>query len=464
MRILIIFISIHFLTYGMETEQTFAIFEKNYPTFFQNIKSLNLSNKELNSLYQHIEDYRTGKSVSIKLDSRFFLYSKNDTTFNNMLFFAWLFKEKLTIPGDPINTSGNYFFFAGPDKLLKHLTLYNHISTSFVISNSIFFNGKEGKFTHRDISNLTIIHIKILEQYLEQYNDKNNWIPNIIKCAKSEYKLHLMPTKESLYITVYKLCMAMKKNPEILKNVYLRDLIRDFKVRLDPYNDAGKNLPVIVIYIPTIFISDEELENLDKNQLQQNFNNYVDYTKSKQCLELLLTFLIQFFDEHKDCIGSGVIPRFNAKVTDMIFFAQGSGDDKEISSLKKYFEDDLIYFKAENREDFKVNIDALLKKALQSPLKKEIIIINKPESTIPKIPNDFPTNQLPKEPLHPSSNIQQPPVKIENPPVQSDPVVQNDNEPTITQSNDNVGGIDFFYSIKIFFYYLFQKIISFLGY
>ena len=128
--------------------------------------------------------------------------------------------------------------------------------------------------------------------------------------------------------------------------------------------------------------------------------------------------------------------------------------------FRSYFEDGLIYFKAENGENFKVDIDALLKKALQSPSSKEITI-NNPEPTSPTILYDSPIIQNGNQiPAPPPSNIQQTQVKIENPPVQSDPIVQNDNEPTIPQKNGNVGGLDFFYVIKQLFYSLLSWIYS----
>lgn len=447
----------------MEIEQTSAIFEKNYPDFFQKIQPLNLSNEEINSLYQCIQDYQNNIFSIIDENDKIIQYRIDNTEESFVLFLAWLLKDNLqTIPfkcPDKITMSSTHFFLEGIIKKPKNIPIYN-IKTypRFEISNPVFFNGKGGKFASQKLSNLFIYY----SPYgLIDEKDNDKWLPKIKKAAQSLYKIHLMPTAESMYVTIYKLCKIMKTNPTIMNNIKLRDLINDFKVKKNPYNDPKIIIPIVVIYIPTIFISDKELKNLNIEKLSEHFEHYVDYTKSKQCLELLLTFLIQFFDKNTDCIGSGVIPRFNAKVTDMIFFAQGHGDDKTKGYLKKYFEDDLIYFKTEQGENFKVDIDALLKKALHTQSNKEATIITDFGLNHPQISDDSPTNQLASNPVPPSNDNQ---IVIPKGNPEGPLPIQSDSKPTTTQNNGNVGGIDFFYGIKQFFHSLLQSILSYFGF
>ena len=46
-----------------------------------------------------------------------------------------------------------------------------------------------------------------------------------------------MPTKESFYTTLYKLCKIIRENPKITKGILLHDLISKFKVMLNPYKE-----------------------------------------------------------------------------------------------------------------------------------------------------------------------------------------------------------------------------------
>lgn len=129
-------------------------------------------------------------------------------------------------------------------------------------------------------------------------------------------------------------------------------------------------MPTIVIYRPNIFIDDQyEKEKFLLLQNTPNNNTYtqfIDYTKSKQCTELLLAYLVYFFKQHTECKGSGIVPRFNAQVTDMIFFAQGNGDNKVDNvnqDIQNLFTKDKVYLKSTGDENFEINIQQVLEQA-----------------------------------------------------------------------------------------------------
>jgi hypothetical protein len=248
-----------------------------------------------------------------------------------------------------------------------------------------------------------------------------------------------MPTNKTLYTTLYKLCLKIRENPRISNDFFLRDLIYDFKVSLNPGEKTdGQNMPIIVIYIPNIFITDEELEGED---FLENVTKYINYKKTKDCLELLLKFLINFFETNKDCEGSGTVPRFNNTVTDMIFFAQGNGGDKTDSRYKQYFEDGFLYFKSVDDENFKINVPKLFEKKAQPPEPENLQSVNKDVQTPSSVPDSSLTKKEPPEPAPSQSSV-----------------IKNDSFDKNTPENT----VSFFTLFKNFFSNLFSSFISFI--
>ncbi len=133
------------------------------------------------------------------------------------------------------------------------------------------------------------------------------------------YKIHLMPHREFIVEIVKKLIHALKHDPS------LAALIINFKVLYKPATTEtmrvkemleGKRMARIVIY---------PAEGKDK--AQKALNKIVDLFKD---------------DVTK---GIGIAPRWNQKVNDLVYFAQGDGDYKKLSEYERYFEQpDMIYY------------------------------------------------------------------------------------------------------------------------
>ena len=141
---------------------------------------------------------------------------------------------------------------------------------------------------------------------------------NVFPCLNLEdYKIHLMPKKEDLQSTIWKLLKQTEHDPELI------NLIADFK-----------------------FI--KKFEKFDKNE-DYNMAIIVIYaTSGKTNAQRLLNKIYSLF---KDQDGLNIKPRWNEKVTSLIYFAQGHGDQKITSRYSKFFEpgnykgNGKIYFK-----------------------------------------------------------------------------------------------------------------------
>lgn len=65
----------------------------------------------------------------------------------------------------------------------------------------------------------------------------------------------------------------------------------------------------------------------------------------KEAAQYVLDIVYKLF---KNKSGLGITPRFNAKVTDLIYWAQGNADDKLIPVHAEYFEEpDKICYRAD---------------------------------------------------------------------------------------------------------------------
>jgi len=142
------------------------------------------------------------------------------------------------------------------------------------------------------------------------------------KTLVGHYKIHLMPKEKDLIPVFQTLIDALKNDDELCSLIYKFKIAPLYNVKKgEPYvirNKLGDVMPLIVIYAA---------EGQDK-------------------VQLLLDKLIKIF---KDFEGQDIAPRFNLKVNDLIFYAQGDGDYKKEPWLE-YFDKDKNY--ALYTEDF----------------------------------------------------------------------------------------------------------------
>jgi len=131
----------------------------------------------------------------------------------------------------------------------------------------------------------------------------------------------------------------------------------------------------------------------------------------------------------------------------MIFFAQGNGDDKT-ETFKEYFDDDFVYFKSVNGEDFKVDVPKLLEKKTELPELENL--------------------QFKQELVQPISIFQEKqaetsesPLEIINNPL---PYFSSQSSATTNTSNNILKNSDsFFTSVKNFFHSLLSGSIALIG-
>lgn len=142
--------------------------------------------------------------------------------------------------------------------------------------------------------------------YLDNFfNGKMKDPSNIFPCLSLEdYKIHLMPKKDDLQSTIIKLLNETKKDPELLELIGNFKYIKTFE-RFCENEDF--NMPIIVIYAAS----------------------------GKENAQKLLNKIYAIF---KDQEGLDIKPRWNEKVTSLIYFAQGNGDQKILSRYDKFFE------------------------------------------------------------------------------------------------------------------------------
>lgn len=140
------------------------------------------------------------------------------------------------------------------------------------------------------------------------------------------YKIHLMPQEEEILHVVERLIETLKKDSE------LRKLIEAFKVQAALW--GGDKMQF------------KNSESLPEYQYRPAIVIYPSWGKEK--VQKLLDALLVIF---KNVKGSGNTPRFNIKVNDLVFYAQGDGDYKMDPIIRqKYFDSRTNY--ALYRSDF----------------------------------------------------------------------------------------------------------------
>lgn len=154
------------------------------------------------------------------------------------------------------------------------------------------------------------------------------------------YKIHLMPTLDNLKHIMKKLIQSCLDNHE------LRSLLRSFKVAtyFEPSSRHDKKI---------VWSNDHALENL--KQSTYYMPAIVLYLKpGKESAQRALDLIKEIFAADQ---GYDQVPRFSQKITSLISYVQGNGDDKIMPGSEEYFEEDKIHFKANFtgiEEDYKL--------------------------------------------------------------------------------------------------------------
>lgn len=130
------------------------------------------------------------------------------------------------------------------------------------------------------------------------------------------YKVHLMPKNDwgSLLAVTNRLLALIVQDPELQK------IVSEFKIRLAPLLAGPANnkviMPIVVIYT---FGGKEDAQKL----------------------------LGKIYHGLKDLPGLGIPPRYNASINDLIYVAQGSGEDKGGKFAHYYEQPRQIYYRAD---------------------------------------------------------------------------------------------------------------------
>ncbi len=156
----------------------------------------------------------------------------------------------------------------------------------------------------------------------------------------THYKIHLMPQSGQLQNVIERIVR------EFINNQELRSLVSEFKV--------CKKL--LELSTDQDFTDEQVLAALEQDA--HYMPAIVIYPQDgKEHAQRVLDIITTLFNGVQ---GLDVAPRFNQKVTSLIYYAQGNGDDKICDHLKIYYEDDCIHFTAEftgKRADYRLIFD-----------------------------------------------------------------------------------------------------------
>lgn len=125
------------------------------------------------------------------------------------------------------------------------------------------------------------------------------------------YKIHLMPFDEDIVSIIRSLLMRVSRD------VKLQKALGYFKIaaKTDRITFPGRTMPIMVLYPHA----------------------------SKDAAQYLLNSVYDLF---KDVQGKNVAPRYNERVTSLIYFAQGDGDYKN-DFYAGYYEPDRVYYRSD---------------------------------------------------------------------------------------------------------------------
>jgi len=151
------------------------------------------------------------------------------------------------------------------------------------------------------------------------------------------YKIHLMPKDEDLLIFIRFFLQIIKGDvllQENISGIKVKPVTESFVEQLERelFQKEGSQLPKIVVYVKG-----------GKGAAQAVLN--------------------RIYEHFKDWQGVYRVPRFNERVTSLIFFAQGNGEDKQ--KFPNLYTDDGVYFKSDvtgEGVDYTLRNPALVKK------------------------------------------------------------------------------------------------------
>lgn len=210
-------------------------------------------------------------------------------------------------------------------KLGKFLNFF--CSSLLPCKNKLFEGKAKGWFELLPTWRQKSINIKTDAQYKQKYFKDPYYAFLIKENLAQTYKIHLMPQDKDIVTILIKLFNTLKQNTEV------RKLLVETKVLL-PY-------------------SQELLIERSKQGLSVTPRMVIYPIKGKENAQKALDIIYETFKNDK---GLDITPRFNEKVTSLIYFAQGESMDKMNKELSKDFEQpNMIYYKSDftgKKEDY----------------------------------------------------------------------------------------------------------------
>lgn len=189
---------------------------------------------------------------------------------------------------------------------LAHIFGFN---TKEVSGYLVFFNKNFMKGTYKEPVYTMQDYVQLLKKGVPPQDKKTQ---EILNALTARYKIHLMPENPDLVI--YTLLDALRQDPT------LQNVIFNFKVLLDGQPKEVTPQGPRILALVVIYPSD------GKENAQKLLDKLYPLLKDIPALNPPLT------------------PRYNAKVNDLIFIAQGDGDYKG-DQYKEFYEPSRIYYK-----------------------------------------------------------------------------------------------------------------------
>lgn len=204
------------------------------------------------------------------------------------------------------------------------LAEYFGFNTTFVpTQNMVYFENKEllrGNMLVKKVNGAETSWM--MQDYEDALYINKDRAQEILGILVSNYKIHLMP-KGNRYNVLIKLLQLIKENGEVQK------LIATFKFRVGSTLVLGKR--DIEQIADRTGARREDLPNELEISIPADTPLVVIYPASGQSnAQRLLEILYEAFN---GVPGTGQVPRFNEQITDLLYVAQGNGDDKEQVTL-----------------------------------------------------------------------------------------------------------------------------------
>jgi len=158
-----------------------------------------------------------------------------------------------------------------------------------------------------------------------KFNKQRSWPSK--ETFTYNYKIHLMPQKDEFIPVILTIAELLKNNKEFSTLVNGAKIDPTYTLDYDILSSKLNKeiVPSIILYI------------------------FSDATAAQKALDILFEVF-----KNKEFKGNGIRPRFNAQVTDLIYIAQGNGDDKKVEFIRKtgLFEmPNMIYYNHKAFED-----------------------------------------------------------------------------------------------------------------